>query len=81
MGSRSLPSTPLGPRTPRHSGGGGSSMAALSSPGADLRLHQMIAVQGRMDGSQSLSLPECGVLPIESRILPRLFPHMVVGNA
>ena len=77
MGSRSLPSTPLGPRTPRHSGGGGggSSMAALSSPGGDLRLHQMIAVQGRTDGPLSLSLPTCGVLPIQSRILSWLFPY------
>ena len=66
MGSRSLPSTPLGPRTPRHSGGGGSSMAALSSPGGDLRLHQMIAVQGRTDGSLSLSLP-CGRGPFHRK--------------
>ena len=47
MGSRSLPTTPLGSRTPRHSGPG-SPAAALSSPGSDLRLHQMIAVQGRV---------------------------------
>ena len=77
MGSRSLPSTPLGPRTPRHSGGGGgSSMAALSSPGGDLRLHQMIAVQGRTDGPLSLSLPHRFL-----RILSWLFPYVVVGNA
>ena len=80
MGSRSLPSTPLGPRTPRHSGGGGSSStAALSSPGGDLRLHQMIAVQGRTDGSLSLSLPAFGVLAIQSQVIPGII--LVVGNA
>ena len=62
-GSRSLPSTPLGSRTPRHSGG---SPAALSSPGGDLRLHQMIAVQGWMGVSLSFPYPY-----IHIRILSR----------
>ena len=42
MSSRSLPSTPFASRTPPSP----SSPAVLSSPGGDLRLHQMIAVQG-----------------------------------
>ena len=59
-GSRSLPSTPLGSRTPRHSGG--SPASALSSPGGDLRLHQMIAVQGWMGVSLSFPYPYTHIL-------------------
>ena len=41
MESRSLPATPLGPRTPRHSGGSPGAAGLFSPGGGDLRLHRI----------------------------------------